>query len=141
MRSSPRNLRTAVVSLALLLSLVAALSLTSCVTQRDEGLPVKGFPIAVVSGTVRFHVRYYRFNDDSSVKPGMDADAPKTLVKEYTVNVSEGEFLDQRAVRHSVIYVRATNDGRHPAEIETGGRKLVIGNARGSDTRMTFIQD
>lgn len=118
-------------------ALAAMLSLSSfsCATgtagsagAADESV-VKGFPILVTSGTVSFRVRVY------------SRDPKPVLRSEYTVSKKAGEALTQTARKGSVVRVDVENLGRELAEIETDGRKLVIGNARGSETKMTFIVD
>ncbi len=133
MRTLTRTgLRTPVALAAAALAAILTLSSFSCAT--ESGGPggaraVKGFPILVTEGTVTFHVRVYT-NDKTPV-----------LKKEYTAIKKAGESLNQTARKGSVIRIEVENLGRELAEIETDGRRLLIGNVRGSETKLTFIVD
>ncbi len=114
------------------LSAILTLSSFSCATGPGgdgKAKAVKGFPILVTEGTVTFHVRVYTGGKTPVLKT------------EYTAIKQAGESLSQTARKGSVIRIEVENLGRELAEIETDGRRLLIGNVRGSETKLTFIVD
>lgn len=127
--STQKKFRASLALAVAALSAILTLSSFSCATGAESAdtHAVKGFPILVTEGTVTFHVQVY-------------SKGPTPILRsEYTAIKKTGEKLTQTARKGSIIRVEVANLGRDLAEIETDGRRLIIGNARGSETKMTFI--